>query len=318
MLNFTPHISQSSQIQIYTAPQGVPQKVVQAALSLPGWNSATSSIQPLSGGLTNVNYLVKTPSISYFVRCSGSYNALLNSFLETEYKCASIASQAGLTPKIIGYIPQEGMLISEFIDTKGIKIDLRNLEMQSKFLEQIRTLHSLKETFPRNVSVLDEVHKYLENGKKVGAQIPIELTQAVFDAEQLLQKFAEPRLSPCHFDLHHENALYDGEKLWLIDWEYAGNGNPLFDLATAASTENFTDAEMNSFLKNYHNGEEPKETEIQYFYLMRIFADLRWALWSYIQDKISTIDTSFTTFAKTFLKQGLERLQQFKASCSIS
>jgi thiamine kinase-like enzyme len=57
-----------------------------------------------------------------------------------------------------------------------------------------------------------------------------------------------PRLVPCHNDLHHLNVLDDGERLWLVDWEYGGCGNPLFDLASFACQHESTPGDREALL----------------------------------------------------------------------
>jgi thiamine kinase len=63
--------------------------------------------------------------------------------------------------------------------------------------------------------------------------------------------FCGQRLVPCHNDLHHLNLLDDGSRLWIVDWEYGGVGDPLYDLASFASQHEFTAAERAALLDAY-------------------------------------------------------------------
>ncbi len=55
----------------------------------------------------------------------------------------------------------------------------------------------------------------------------------------------------CHHDLHHLNILDDGERLWLVDWEYGGGGDPLFDLAGFLAMHGLGPAATDGFLRAY-------------------------------------------------------------------
>jgi aminoglycoside phosphotransferase (APT) family kinase protein len=81
---------------------------------------------------------------------------------------------------------------------------------------------------------------------------PCEVTdrgvRAVADGAFAALASGTPRLAPCHNDLHHLNVLDDGERLWLVDWEYGGCGDPLFDLASFACQHESTPGERDALL----------------------------------------------------------------------
>jgi thiamine kinase-like enzyme len=55
----------------------------------------------------------------------------------------------------------------------------------------------------------------------------------------------------CHNDLHHLNILDDGKRLWIVDWEYGGCGDPLFDLASFLCQHESTHEERHVLLSAY-------------------------------------------------------------------
>jgi thiamine kinase-like enzyme len=286
------------------------EKIVRVSANLPEWNRNKASFYEVSGGLTNVNYKVCIGPNAYFVRCSCSRNQLLGSSLETEWKCSSIAAMAGVSPQPLFYVPDEGILISEFIETDGRNVDLRDPLTQKKFCVIIRSLHQLDAKFPTEFSPFTSIHSFAENALSAGAHLP----EAIFDTlipliSQLKSRVGPVKTVPCHLDLHHGNILDDGKKLWLIDWEYSAMGDPYFDLATLASIENFSDSEMVQLLKSYCDECGPTQEEIAHLYSMRILADARWSLWCYLQAKISPLGPVFIPYGDMYLQQCLERLK---------
>ena len=267
------------------------------------------TLQKLGGGLTNTNYKIDLDSKSYFVRKSYVQNYLLDASLEREWKCASIASAHGLSPKIISYFPDKRLLFSEFIETDRKPINLKDPNMMRKFCNLVKSLHNLDETFPTHFCPFQCIDFYKNNALNAKAPLPPVLLNVVLpQIEELKQLFTlSTKAVPCHLDLHSGNILDDGNKFWLIDWEYAAMGDPLFDLATAASVDNFSDQQMAELLALYLKDGYVMEDFI-YFYFMRILADLRWALWSYLQIEISPIDEPFEEFGDLFLQHCMERM----------
>lgn len=104
------------------------------------------------------------------------------------------------------------------------------------------------------------------------------------------------KLVPCHLDLKGDNLFDDGHRLWLIDWEYAGMSDPLFDLAMLAPTEDFSEAEIISVLEIYRSQSTSNDQlRLKQF---TILANLRIALWCLIMAKISPLDCPYQEWAK--------------------
>ncbi len=291
-------------------------KIIRISTQLSDSQSALASIHALgggqSGGLTNLNFKVDIDSHSYFIRCSCSQNHLLGSSMEMEWRCSKMASAAGLAPKTLLYDSDEGILVTDFVETHGKDVNLRDPSSLLKFCALVKNLHNLDIEFPNQFCPFESIGSYVKNALEAGAEIP----DVVFSKLLPLIVRLKPKVkaisqtAPCHLDLHHGNVLDDGDRMWLIDWEYSAMGDPYFDLATVASTENFSDREMQQLLQTYLGGKRPEPEEFSRLYLMRILADARWALWCYLQAKISPIDFEFKCWGKDFLEQSLIRLDQ--------
>ncbi|MBS0605131.1 MAG: phosphotransferase [Verrucomicrobia bacterium] len=285
-------------------------RIARVATQLSKEESAFASIHKLGGGLTNINYKVCINSDAYFIRCGSILNSTLGSFMEREWACSKMVSEAGLAPRTIMYIPEERILVTDFIDTHGNSVNLHDFPSLQKFCALVRNLHTLDVAFPAQFCPFESIHTYVKNAQEKEAFLPEIVFQTLLPLIERLKPLLEAtsETAPCHLDLHHGNVLDDGEKMWLIDWEYAAMGDPYFDLGTIASTESFSNKEMKLLLKAYLQGREPSVEEFTRLYYMRIVADARWALWSYLQSKISPLEFDFTPYGDLFLQESLERL----------
>lgn len=298
-------------------------KIARVLHHFPEWNSDNVSILKLDGGQTNENYKVSLGSSSYFVRCGFRQNSLLGVSIDREWTCTSLAASAGLAPKTILFDSKEGIIVSEFIECGERQVDLHDDATKQKFCDLVRTLHHLDVEFPTSLCPLACIHHYLDNAVEAGAILPDSVHKQLLPwMEQFKRSNSYRSLKvPCHLDLYKANLLDDGSRLWLIDWEYAAMADPLFDLATAASVENFSDQEMESLLKIYFKESLPKHEDHAYFLSMRILADARWALWYYLQAQISPMDFPYHAWGDVYLQRCLDRIKSAalcddnKASC---
>lgn len=267
-------------------------------------NSEDVTIEKISGGLTNDNFKVTLAGKPYFFRVSNNENSLLNNSLEREWQITKLISKAGIAPNVIHYSPENSILVTDFIETKK-SVDLRSFATMHRVCRLLSSLHELQVTFPTEYEPIDALKDDVKRAKAVGVVFPSLL-------ETLLQKIdcfhtILPKI-PAHLDLHAGNILDQGEQLYLIDWEYAAMADPFFDLATLASAENFSDLKMRALL-DFYLERNPLDEEIHYFYKMRILADARWAVWCFIQAKISSMDEPFEALGNSFLEASLKRLE---------
>lgn len=271
-------------------------------------------IKKLGGGLTNDNYKVSIGSTSYFFRSVNHTHSVLGSSLEREWIITTYVSKSSIAPKVISYHPKDGILVTEFIQTTGGKVDLRNNATMLSFCRIIDSLHKLKVEFPMLFDPYLSIENSIQSALEKSVDLPDDLLFVVHPKISAFDKNSPPSLNhakvPAHLDLHAGNILDDGKQLWLIDWEYAAMADPYFDLATVTSVENFSNQEMKMLLERYLK-RSSSENEFNYFLKMRILADTRWALWSYIQAKDSPLDEPFKIMGDTYLDHALTRAKDF-------
>jgi len=101
---------------------------------------------------------------------------------------------------------------------------------------------------------------------------------------------------PCHNDLLAENYLDDGTRLWIVDYEYSGNGDPTFELGNTCQELGFDDARVEEMCAGYFGQASPDL--LARMRLQMIMSDVGWTLWAAIQARVSTIDYDFTGWAE--------------------
>lgn len=286
------------------------EKILQAFTEQMHVDTHDATITCMSGGMTNNNYKVTIDKTSYFVRCSCEKNSLLGISIEQEWICSSIASSHNLSPRAVFYDRKEAVLATEYIDSKRV-VDLHEPVTLRQFCCLMRKLHSLDEPFPARFCPFTSINTYMANALASDAYLPDDLFRIIIPAIDRIRRITPPcsKPVPCHLDLHSKNVLDDGQRLWLIDWEYAALSDPIFDLANVASVENYTDEEMKLLLSVYYDDRPLSQEEINHLYRMRILADIRWAVWSYLQERISPLDEPFRSYGDTFLKEALKRIE---------
>ena len=107
---------------------------------------------------------------------------------------------------------------------------------------------------------------------------------------------APVELRPCHNDLLNANFIDDGARIRIVDWEYAGMGDPFFDLGNF-SINHELEPEADAELLAAYAGERPTRRRWRGSTLMRVVSDFREAMWGVLQQGICTLDVDFVAYA---------------------
>jgi thiamine kinase-like enzyme len=146
--------------------------------------------------------------------------------------------------------------------------------------------------------------EYLATAKEHGADVP----PAAWAAAELAVRIAavlgghEHAPVPCHDDLLTANFIRDGDRVWIVDWEYAAMGDRYFDLGNLSVNNGFGDAEDERLLHAYWD-EPPTPRRLAALRLMRAMSDVREALWGVVQGAISDLDVDFAAYADQHLRR---------------
>lgn len=277
--------------------------------SLPCWQSAVE-ISPLEGGITNHNYLVSDAQGKFVVRLG--HDIPVHQILRfNEIAAGNAAFAAGLSPQIRHH--QRGVLVMDYIPSSALSAEnVRDQQQLARVIELLRRCHTVIPKYLRGASVVfwvfhvvrDYAATLRDGGSRHIAQLP-RLLQA---ADQLEQAAGPFDIVFGHNDLLPANILDDGERLWLIDWEYAGFNSPLFDLGGLASNNELEEPQERWMLECYF--EKTIDDNLwQRYQAMKCASLLRETMWSMVSEIHSTLDFNYADYTA-------ENLARFERSFS--
>ncbi len=254
-------------------------------------------ISELSGGLTNVNYLVVVDGAKHVVRIPGRSTDLLAVDRENERYNAEAAASTGVSPRIVEYLPEWNVMVLEYIEGETMSGErLRTPEMARRIASSLRRLHTAPR-FLHDFDMFRLTEFYLGVCDEHAVRIPDGFRRRLPQVGEVERAFtANPVPTvPCHNDLLAENYIDDGRQLWILDFEYSGNNDPCFELGDTAQECGF-DQELRAALCESYFG-EVREDRLARMNLQALMADVGWTLWAAIQAKISTIEYDFWGWA---------------------
>ena len=267
------------------------------------------TLTPLSGGITNRNYRIDLAGVAqrYVVRLAGNDTHLLGISREVEHAASVVAAGLGVGAEVVAFLRPEGYLVTRFIEgTPLAELDVHAPALLARVAHTVRRFHD-GPAIPGLFVPLRIVEAYRALALERGVRIPAEyeLSQATARRIELafLQDPLEPR--PCHNDFLPGNLIDDGERIRIVDWEYAGMGDPFFDLGNFSVNNDLSSDEDAALLEAY-DGERPRRQRLARLTLMRVVSDFREAMWGVLQQGVSTLDVDFRAYADEHFERLLD------------
>ena len=145
-------------------------------------------------------------------------------------------------------------------------------------------MHDCRTPFANRFDVFAQIDEYLALLRRKRARIPEGYDRLQQEAESArIALAARPaQLAPCHNDPLAENFLDTGERMVLVDWEYAGMNDPMWDLGDLAVEAEFAPEQEDALLRAYFAG-EPPPAAVGRMVICKGLCDLVWTLWGLIQ-----------------------------------
>lgn len=214
------------------------------------------SVERIKHGLTNDSWLVSGDAGIFVVRRSNAAEASLQINRRSEARILEAVARAGIGPEVICCDPERHLLVTRYAGATWTDAQATDTANIGRIALLLRRLHALPPPHDiQSVDLANVVRGYAQTLERHGKATDASLRQRAEQIAGLLSACPEPRL--CHNDIHALNIVDDGA-LRLIDWEYAGIGERLFDLASICVYHRFTKPQREHLLHSYLTAPSPQ------------------------------------------------------------
>ena len=246
------------------------------------WPGQPVKVETLGGGITNHNFKVVVDGDVLVLRIGGKDTGLLGIDREHEHEAALMAARLGVGPEVVRFA--DGVLVTRFVEGEVGRADPAAVGILLKRLHGAPAVAGRFDSFR-------VVEAYAATATGHGRSLPDSYGTAHELACQIEARRAAAPVVTCHNDLLAANFIDDGERIWIVDWEYAGMGDPFFDLANFAVNNGLDEDGERALLEAYGS------TDTRALTLMRFMSDFREAMWGVVQQAISELDFDFVAYA---------------------
>ena len=267
------------------------------------WSSEVEP-EPLTGGITNTNFIVDDQGERFVVRV-GDDIPLHGVMRFNEIAAARAAHATGISPEIV--YSADGVFIMRFI--KGHTLaenDVRQQQNLEGIIHLIQVCHhEIPKHFRGPALVFWPFHacrNYILTAREGNSRVTDLLPRFLDINEKLEKTVGEIKLVFGHNDLLAANFIDDGKRLWLLDWDYAGYNTALFDLANLSSNNALSAQQENWILENYY--QQPVTDRLRRrLAAMKCVSLLRETLWSIVSEIHSTLDFDYVNYTSKNLSR---------------
>jgi aminoglycoside phosphotransferase (APT) family kinase protein len=244
------------------------QPIVVRALQEAFGTSEYEDIQSLSGGLSSaLAYKILVRKKPYLLKI---LRTEVISDPRNEFACMQAGAEAGIAPRIWYANVDDRIMISDFLEAQPFPDDMLPL-----IVPTLRTLHSLP-PFPKPMmgSYFDAMNNGFVRRFQEAKLLPESETDEVFrfyaEVLRVYPRDGTDQVSS-HNDLKPQNMRFDGNRIWLVDWESAFLNDLYVDLSIVANFFVRDETQEEAYLSAYFG--EPAGERSEYrrarFYLMR-------------------------------------------------
>ena len=263
--------------------------VVAALARVPLLSGVDASGVRRLAGLTNVNHLVDVDGVGYVLRIPGDGTS---EYIDraAEEVAARSAADAGVNAEVVFFDASDGLMVTRFVDGAATMSADRfdDLDAVARAGRAFRRLHTTARRFATDFRLFPMIDEYRALLEAKGATLPdgYDELQATADATRRALaargRRAGGELVPSHCDPLCENFLDTGTRMYVIDYEYAGNNDPMWDLGDLSVEGTFDAAQDDALLQAYFGG-PPPAADASAMVAYRAMCDLLWTLWGVIQ-----------------------------------
>ena len=234
------------------------------------------------GGLTNHTYKVVIDDDMYSVRIPGEgTEAMIN---RTDEKVSTkLACEIGIDANLL-YFDDKGVKVTEYIKNAVTMSaeSLRDLSNIKLVAEVLKKLHSCGADTKVSFDVFEMAESYekiikINNVDMYGDYAYVK--SRVKEIKSEIDSLVNIKKVPCHNDPLCENWVKSNDRMYLIDWEYAGMNDGMWDVADVSTEAGFTE-ELDTIILREYLGREPEVADKKHMLANKIYADYLWTLWA--------------------------------------
>ena len=251
------------------------------------------TVAPLEGGLTNFNFKVTSADRTVVVRLSSSDGDLLAIDRDAEHSNSLRAAASGAAPAVVAYLPEHHALVVEWVEGRTLAAtDLQDDAMLGRVAAVCRVLHA-GERFEGDFDMVAIQQRYLAIVQERGFRLPERYLDLMPQVERIAEALAVRREAtvPCNNDLLAANFIDEGERLWVIDYEYGGNNDACFELGNIWQESELSLDHLEVLVDSYYG--RHLRHKVARARLLGLMARYGWTLWASIQTEVSPIEFDF-------------------------
>ena len=210
----------------------MPPTIEQVSAAIPDWAGREVTAERIPAGLTNTNYRVEVDRTPYFVRIPGASTDLLAVDRSNELHNTLAAAETGVAPRVAYSLPEWDVFVLDWLPATTMSVETLGAPgIPTRLAETLRRLH-VGPRFRDDFDMFRLSERYLALVDERDIAIPAGYREHLTQLPGIEAALARHPLAPvpCHNDLLADNVLSDGDRLWIVDYEYSGMNDPAFEL----------------------------------------------------------------------------------------
>jgi thiamine kinase-like enzyme len=277
------------------------------------WCDRPLRYQRINGGITNLNWKIQLEDVdtNFFMKLAGANTEI---FIDRAlaYEASVKAASTGYAPQVLHYLANDGIEVHEFLDDfRSCNVgDLLDEVIRGNIAIAYKEIHNTQQ-LSRTKTGFDQLHERLGQARSHRARLPRDLDQLLWQCGRAQHAVTAVGMSlcACFNDAYVTNYMVDaGRKVKIIDWEYASNNDPYWDLAMFSLESFQLGSEAMRELIEIHDGSYTTEAEAR-ITVYNSVALVTWGLWAALQARISSVPFDFAKYSELlFLRARLGML----------
>jgi thiamine kinase-like enzyme len=263
------------------------------------WPGREAVVARLGGGITNHNFKVTVDGESFVLRIGGKDTELLGIDRAHEHAASVLAASLGVGPEVVAFVEPEGYLVTRFVEGAPVSPERMPVDRVGETLRLVHAAGSI----PSRFDSFRVVETYRDTAESHGVRVPTAYQAAKLRADEIEARRGSYEPRSCHNDLLNANFIDDGARLRIVDWEYAGMGDPFFDLGNFAVNHELDERGERALLEAYAG--DARDEALALLHDMRFMSDFREAMWGVLQQAISDVDFDFAEYADEHFARAL-------------